>query len=368
MRRDSGSGRRVALLTLAPPATAVGGVETFSTSLQQALGAVDVVALEEQDGGQAFLRMARLLGLSEPARALMVALEFLRLQRTEEYACVICNGMTAWLFAIRRLSIPVVCVFHGNYAGYVRAVTPPRSFARLRGLLWAQFERLAAIGADKVVAVSPSVASEVRTYYGRSSVTIPNAPDEAAFRPGPQADARRELSFDCAGEIALFVGRPTYAKGFDVIEALASALPRTLFVCAVTDEVTVSRPNIQLIRRPSPSVLRLLYQAASYVVAPSRFEGCSYVPLEALACGTPVVTSASGMFRSGAEIDGVHVVRHNADARAYVEAIRELTGSGRSGVALPDALRFTAFRHAYQGLVNEATRSQVAMEASPCGI
>ena len=368
MRPDVACDRRVALLTLAPPATAVGGVETFTTSLQRALGAVDVIALDEQDGGIAFLKAARLLGLSEPARALMVARKFLRLHRRERYACAICNGMTAWLFAIRRLSIPVVCVFHGNYAGYVRAVTAPRSFARFRGLLWSQFERLAAFAADKVVAVSPSVENEVRTYYGRPSVTIPNSPDEGTFRPGPAAAAREALALDHCGDVALFVGRPTHAKGFDVVEALAAALPGTLFVCAVTDDVPVARPNIRLYRRPSPATLRLLYQAASYVVAPSRFEGCSYVPLEALACGTPVITSPSGLFRCGSDVDGVHVVRDGADPAAYVEVIERLDDAGRPAATLPDALRFAAFRHAYLGLVNEVTRSQIAMEATPCGI
>ena len=356
-----GSGR-VALLTLSPPSTSIGGVETFTSAIDRALGGVDVFCLSDEESACAFVTGARLLGLSEPARAWLVARKLRRCDPSA-YEAVICNGMTAWPFALRRLPVPLVCVFHGNYAGYVRAVTRPRSVQRVRGLIWAYFERLAARAADRVVAVSPAVARDVLTFYRRETVTIPNAPDQGVFFGGSRSGARQALGLPASGDIALFVGRPTVAKGFDVIVALARALPDTLFVCAGPDAPDATLPNIHVERRPSRERLRRLYQSATYVVAPSQFEGCSYVPLEALACGTPVVTSATGLFDRDTAIAGVHVVASARDPQAYAEAIAALKRDPRV-VSLPPRLSAEAFAREYRVLLRSLSAPRGALVTS----
>ena len=363
--RASGAVRPIALLTLTSPSTAVGGVETFTTALSHALQDVEVVALNQTEGRSVLLRLARYCGLSEPARALAVARKFQARHRQANFSCVICNGMTGWLFWFQRPGIPTVCVFHGNYAGYVRSVTAPRSLQRMRGLLWAQFEKLAARAATHVIAVSSSVEEDVRTYYGRQATTIHNSPDEATFWPGSMADARRELGLPETGDVALFVGRATPAKGFDVLRSIAAALPGTLFVCAVPDAPATVAANMRIVERPAPAVLRSLYQAATYVVAPSQFEGCSYVPLEALACGRPVVTSATGVFRFNAPVDGVQVVQDARSVEAFVAAIAALDAR-REVPSLPASFTAAAFGQAYAALVAGLGRASYEDAETSC--
>ncbi|MBI4314139.1 MAG: glycosyltransferase family 4 protein [Candidatus Omnitrophica bacterium] len=65
-----------------------------------------------------------------------------------------------------------------------------------------------------------------------------------------------------------------------------------------------------------------LYNAASMLVYPSFYEGFGFPPLEAMACGTPVVTSNNSSLKEVAA-DGAALV-DPSDTRAIVEAMRRI--------------------------------------------
>ena len=76
--------------------------------------------------------------------------------------------------------------------------------------------------------------------------------------------------------------------------------------------------------------LRLLHGAASLYVQPSLCEGFGLPPVEAMACGTPVLSSDAG---SLAEVlgDAARLLPPTGHAAAWAEAVNELLAddSGR---------------------------------------
>lgn len=109
----------------------------------------------------------------------------------------------------------------------------------------------------------------------------------------------------------VFAGRFTRNKGFDFVLRLSEALldrgvPEVVLAGGHGDADleaaahAVARRLSGRIRCPgwlSRQELRALFCQASVVVAPSRYEPFGMVPLEAMATGTPVLTSDVGGFR-----------------------------------------------------------------------
>lgn len=84
----------------------------------------------------------------------------------------------------------------------------------------------------------------------------------------------------------LFVGRNEGNKGIEYIEKI----PLDYELICVTNK-PINRANTVYYSNISRKKLSELYYSASLVVIPSRYEAFSYVALESLSCGTPVLMS-----------------------------------------------------------------------------
>ena len=182
-------------------------------------------------------------------------------------------------------------VFHGNFVEHsLRSDQDQPTRERVRRLVGGGLaEALAGRGAV-AVAVSRTSAREVRRLYGvRAPVVIPNCVDTDAFCPGPRAEARARLGLPEDRRLALFVGHFEFRKGGDFV---AEGVRRGGF-------------ELMVAGRSGPHGARHLgvldgqdlvhaYRAADCVVLPSRYEACSLVALEALACGVPLVATRVG--------------------------------------------------------------------------
>jgi glycosyltransferase involved in cell wall biosynthesis len=179
--------------------------------------------------------------------------------------------------------------------------TPPRPRgeprrARHRPLaqvLWNMVERQALTTADLVVCPSPSS----RDFYaqfrpGRETLSLENPIDISRFRPDP--NARRDID-------VLFVGRLSAEKGADVLLHAAAKVERPLRMVLIgqgrererLEELAATLPgDCELIARVDNDELPRWYQRARVVVVPSFTEAGPVVPLEAMACGTPIIASA----------------------------------------------------------------------------
>ncbi|CAL9425593.1 Alpha-maltose-1-phosphate synthase [Streptomyces sp. enrichment culture] len=164
------------------------------------------------------------------------------------------------------------------------------------------WERWAARWAARVVCVSEAERrrGESAGIRGRWAV-VPNGVDPDRFRPGrPGAAVRSSLLADAGPQdpLVVCVGRLCRQKGQDVLIAawdrLAEQVPGARLV------LVGDGPDRARLRALAPASVRFAgavadasdwYRAADVVVLPSRWEGMALAPLEAMACGTPVVVT-----------------------------------------------------------------------------
>ncbi|MET7679991.1 glycosyltransferase family 4 protein [Streptomyces sp. NPDC005423] len=165
------------------------------------------------------------------------------------------------------------------------------------------WERYGARWAGRIVCVSEA---ERRTglragIRGRWSV-VPNGIDPERFHPAAVDTVRagiEELAgVDPAAPLVVCVGRLCRQKGQDVLlrawEEVLDRVPRARLV------LVGEGPEQGALRAGAPESVLFAgavedvapwYQAADLVVLPSRWEGMALAPLEAMACGRPVVVT-----------------------------------------------------------------------------
>ncbi|MGW1766078.1 glycosyltransferase family 4 protein [Streptomyces sp. NPDC002073] len=169
-----------------------------------------------------------------------------------------------------------------------------------------RWERFGARWADRVLCVSESErrAGESAGIAARWAV-VRNGVDLEHFRPGggeERAVARAALPLlsqsSPQGPLAVCVGRLCQQKGQDL---LLRAWPEVTAHAPTARLVLVGDgPDGERLRRSAPpgvlfagaaTDIRPWLRAADLVVLPSRWEGMALAPLEAMACGRPVVVS-----------------------------------------------------------------------------
>jgi starch synthase len=178
---------------------------------------------------------------------------------------------------------------------------------------WA--ERTAYEGAAAVIAVSAAMREDVLRSYpavdpGRVQV-VHNGIDTELWSPRPDPDRVRELGVDPDRPSVVFVGRITRQKGLPLfLRAVAELPPEVqLVLCAgapdtpeieaevvsLVDGLRQHRDGIVWIREmlPRADVIALL-TAGTVFACPSIYEPLGIVNLEAMACETAVVATATG--------------------------------------------------------------------------
>lgn len=172
-----------------------------------------------------------------------------------------------------------------------------------------RWERAGARWADRVLCVSEAErrAGESEGIAARWAV-IRNGVDLTRFRPGhadparDRAEARAALPLPAAlqggGPLAVCVGRLCPQKGQDVLLRAWPEVSAT--VPGARLALVGDGPDAERLRRAAPpgvhfagaaADIRPWLRAADLVVLPSRWEGMALAPLEAMACGRPVLVS-----------------------------------------------------------------------------
>ncbi|GGP15325.1 glycogen synthase [Nonomuraea glycinis] len=176
---------------------------------------------------------------------------------------------------------------------------------------WAEHTALAA--ADAVIAVSEGMRRDVLAAYpgidpAKVSV-IHNGIDTAEYAPDDGHEVLRKHGIDPARPYVIFVGRITRQKGLvHLLHAARSFAPDAqLVLCAgAPDTPEIEAEVAGLVRGldregvfwisemlPKPQIIQLLTHAAVFV-CPSVYEPMGIVNLEAMACETAVVATATG--------------------------------------------------------------------------
>src|SRR5262249_4672257 len=142
---------------------------------------------------------------------------------------------------------------------------------------------------DQFIANSEFVAKRIAAYYGRDSVVI-HPPVDTAGEDAARADSLRKPYYLVAGELVAY-------KRVDLAIEAANALGLRLVVAGEGEQrrrlQAMAGPTIEFTGRVGDAEFRSLLAGARALVFPG-LEDFGIVPVEALACGTPLIAYARG--------------------------------------------------------------------------
>lgn len=210
--------------------------------------------------------------------------------------------------------------------------------AMLRGALQRWDVRTAG-EVDDFIAISRFVAERIRRHYGRESTVIYPHVDEEFYTPGPGAP----------GDFDLIVSALVPYKRIDVAIDAYNANGRKLRVVGSGPETerlkARARPNIEFLGWRSDSELRDLYRSCRALIFPG-IEDYGIVPLEAMACGRPVIGLGQGGLLETVVPDRTGVLYDRMTPDALNAAIRRSeTGVWDAGAIRAHAERFGKARY-----------------------
>ena len=215
------------------------------------------------------------------------------------------GGPRVW-HARRNVEMIGGLVLRGLFAKNLRLLFTSASQRRHSWLTRALIRRM-----DAVIATSARTAG----YLEREATVILHGIDATSFvPPADRAGLRRDLGLP-EGRIVGCFGRIRPSKGTDLfVEAMIRLLPdrpeltavvmgRTLprfaaFTAGIEARIAAAglRGRIRLLPEVPVWDMPRWYQALDLFVAPQRWEGFGLTPLEAMACGVPVVATRVGAF------------------------------------------------------------------------
>jgi len=249
-----------------------------------------------------------------------------RLRRTP-YDLVHANFFLSALVAMnvkRATGTPFVVTFHA--LGRVRRLHQGGADAFPEERL--SIEDRAVCEADHIIAECPQDEEDLRRLYGADPARVRSIPcgfDPAEFQPIPKVLARARLGLDGHGPLLLQLGRMVPRKGVDnVIRGLARlrarhGVPARLLIVGGESEtpdpkVTPEIGRLQgiaaaegvgdavtFVGSRGRDALKYYYSAADAFITTPWYEPFGITPVEAMACGTPVVGAAVGGIKSTVE-------------------------------------------------------------------
>ena len=202
----------------------------------------------------------------------------------------------------------------------------PRSLTDHAARNW-RFKRACFTGVERLMLITPSqwLAGRVRDSFLRDypAAVIPNGIDTAVFRPFPENPERfAERPFTVLGVASVW----SETKGLDDLLRLRELMPRewSMVLVGLSERQLAALPEgvRGIARTHSPQQLRELYAAADVFVNPTTEDTYPTTNLEAIACGTPVVTYPTGGSPESARLFGA--VTDDCTPEALLRAIQQL--------------------------------------------
>ena len=310
-----------------------------------------------------------------PAQVCAFTLEVLRAEAASDPGQYDLVHAHYWLSGVvgaatkERWGVPLVQSMH-TLGKVKNAALATGDAAEPDGRIRGELEVVAA--ADRLIANTSEEARQLTELYGADPAkvqTVNPGADLSVFSPGSAADrseARRRLGLAQDAVVLLFVGRVQPLKGPDIaLKAAAKLLEAEPELRGRLQVVLVGGPSGKQ-ERADPDRMRELaalldlgdsvrfeppcpqaelaqwYRAATLVLTPSHSESFGLVPLEAQACGTPVVAARVGGLRTVVSHGTSGVLVDGHDPGEWARVIKRLIAAP----ARLQALSAGAWRHA----------------------
>ncbi|MFH2220295.1 MAG: glycosyltransferase [Pseudomonadota bacterium] len=208
---------------------------------------------------------------------------------------------------------------------------------------------------------------------------IPCGVDMERFKPVGKSIARQQLAMRREDRIVLCVGRHTPIKGLDRLLKAVGRLknyPRLRLILVGGDgeaspmfrqlQSEAKTLNIQdhltFTGRVDQERLPLYYSAADVLAVPSYYESFGLVGLEALACGTPVVTTPVGDMENIVKDGLTGYVAVDPDPRSFAAYIEAALVTQQANGLSPEQIRASVSEFTWEAAASkmiEAYRSVV---------
>lgn len=226
--------------------------------------------------------------------------------------------------------LPIVAKFQGNYLSYLktgarRILAGDHVVRELKGIVWNTGSHFLTRGnwyrfrsCETMVPSRAQLEDTVRSHLLRPSRVhvVPNGIDADTFSPGDQSCAREELGLG-EGVVFVWLGRMYSGKGVHVaVRALAQTEGASLVLVgdgvgrreleALATEVGV-RDRVTFAGSQPRERIPIYLRSADALVFPSLLpEAAPFTPLQAMACGIPVIGSRIGAIPEAVSEPGVN--------------------------------------------------------------
>lgn len=200
--------------------------------------------------------------------------------------------------------VPIVSTVHGMASLHVEAVRKPMAEVAWRTRVGRLIDKSAA-----VITVSHSSARDLANRFGVEAArlhVIPHGVDHDRFHSDSIRDMHLLASLGLPERFVCYLGNldprkniPALVEAFTVRELSVLGIPLVIAGGTAWDSEPIltaikASPHVVYLGRIAADLVAPLLRAATVFAFPSRYEGFGLPVLEAMACGTPVVTSDRG--------------------------------------------------------------------------
>ncbi len=264
----------------------------------------------------------------------------------------------AGLEVARLYSIPHIFVFHAIGKIRYEKLKELKNEASDERLFKVRQEAETRIvnGVTKVIATSPIERDNVKRIFNLSSSKIKiitEGVDTKIFRPISTNVARKTLGLTNHKKIVLYVGRLEWRKGIGTLLYAFRLVneknpdtrlyiigggnskttkqldaPEKVRLHALIQKLGLTR-KVKFLGPKEQKKLYLYYGAADVCVVPSYYEFFGIVPLESMACGTPVVASKTGGLKYTVLDEATGYLAKTRDAKSFSEKIDLVLSKGK---------------------------------------
>ncbi len=274
-----------------------GGVESVNSDLAKILGAKEISLKDAMEGTMAKLRPDYYHNKNID-NSIILAKYLKKYEDLFDVDLIISSDDCAGFFEYEGVKAPYYTVFQNPYRNIGEALHKDGFYNFEEylefGVNYPMLQNLGAFFSKRNIAVSNFMSKYLD---GFKMKVINHGVDLDLFKYKNVLDMRRKYGIPLDRKVGLFVGSFHPVSGYATAAKLAREMKDIFWIFVLKHEIKtkVRLPNVKLFGPQARSTLPEFYSMADFVFSASPCEGFNLRIIEAGACNTPVVTTATGV-------------------------------------------------------------------------